>query len=237
MIRLAEVPAHLDAVVPLADAMEEELACWQARVGDVLTMVDPDGFFFRARLLPSRREVVVFETVSRAVEPLHPRWLCPAIPDRERMLVILQKAVELGATDIIPLVTEHSSAAGGRRHGQDKSATWSRIVLQAARQCRRAILPRLHARQSLRTFLAESIGGKTAFLDTREPRMPLNLWHDPHQALAIMCGPEGGWSEEERLLMLEHHVTAVSLGRRLLRTETAAVAAMAVVTMLDDTFT
>ncbi|MBF0423020.1 MAG: RNA methyltransferase [Magnetococcales bacterium] len=240
MIRLGVIPATLsDQVVPLADGMEGVLERWQARPGEILTMVDPHGGCYRARLLPNLRQAVVFESLPATIEPSVPRRLCPALPDRERMLLILQKAVELGATDIIPLKTEHSSATGGPRHGQDKSSTWGKTLLKATRQCRRAKIPGLHSPQSLPQYLSTEFIGKQAFLDCRASPIPLFHWyHDyRHHPLAILSGPEGGWSDNERELMMRHSVTPVSLGSRLLRTETAAIAALAVVAMLDSTFT
>ncbi|MBF0131654.1 MAG: RNA methyltransferase [Magnetococcales bacterium] len=239
MIRLAWSPSRREEVVALEPDMGTTLERWQARPGDVLTMVDPAGRYFRARLLPRCMEAVVFESLPAEMEPRHPRRLCPVIPERERMLLILQKAVELGVTEIYPLLSERGQPVDETRHGQNKSSTWNRIILKAARQCRRAIIPRLHPVQPLDRFMAGNSDEKRAFLDAYEPRVPLPVWHQHHrdQPMALLCGPEGGWSDRERQLMSDHHITAVSLGHRILRTETAAIAALAVVATLDSTFT
>ncbi|HIJ85042.1 MAG TPA: RsmE family RNA methyltransferase, partial [Magnetococcales bacterium] len=226
-------------ILPLEDGMDAVLERWQARAGEVLTVVDPEGRYFRARLLPNRREVVVFEALPPGIEPANPRRLCPVIADRERMLWILQKAVELGATEIFPLVSQRSSAHGGERHGQDKFSTWGRVVLKAARQCRRAVLPTVHPVQSLEHFFARDVAEKRAFLDVREPRTALPVWHQRHggHPLAVLSGPEGGWNDGERQWMLCRDAVAVSVGHRVLRTETAAIAALAVLAAMDSTFT
>ncbi|MBF0172721.1 MAG: 16S rRNA (uracil(1498)-N(3))-methyltransferase [Magnetococcales bacterium] len=239
MIRLLHSPPGLGQVVALAMGMAEALDRWQARPGEILTVVDPEGRYFRARLLSGLREAVVFEPLPPGIEPARPRRLCPVIPDRERMLLILQKGVELGATEILPLISERSSAVGGVRHGQDKTAAWDRFVLKAARQCRRAIIPVLHPARSLEQFFADPVVEQRAFLDILESGIPLATWyrrcHD--HPLAILSGPEGGWTDRERQLMLDRGAMAVSLGYRILRTETAAIAAMAGLVTLDSAFT
>lgn len=239
MIRLAWSPSQREEVVALKPDMGATLERWQARPGDVLTMVDPQGRYFRARLLPHCVESVVFDPLPAQIEPKYPRRLSPVIPERERMLLILQKAVELGATEICPLLSERAQPIDESGHGQSKSSTWNKIILKAARQCRRAIIPTLHPVQTLDQFIAGNSDEKRAFLDVYEPRTPLHVWHQRHQdqPIALLCGPEGGFSDRERQMMIDHQVTAVSLGHRILRTETAAIAALAVVAALDSTFT
>lgn len=239
MIQLAHIPPHPGATVPLAGDAEIALDHWQARPGEIVTVVDPDQAFFRARLLPNRKDVVVFESLPAAIEPKQPRRLCPVIPDRERMVFILQKAVELGATDIHPLVSERSSIRDGTGRGQDKSGTWAKVVRKAARQCRRARIPTLHPSQPLELYFGNQREEQRAFLETIEPRIPLFTWYQCHanQPIAILSGPEGGWNDRERQFMLDQKATAVSLGYRILRTETAALAALATLAAQDSAFT
>ncbi|MBF0110001.1 MAG: RsmE family RNA methyltransferase [Magnetococcales bacterium] len=241
MIRLVHSPSVMGQAIPLAPGMEGILQHWQARAGEILTMADPGGHLYRSRLLTGLKEAVVFEKLSSGIEPPGPRWLCPVLPDRERMILIVQKGVELGATVIQPLISERSSAGdgGGMSSSQDKSATWNRVALRAARQCRRAIIPELHPVRTLEEFLRADPPRHRAFLDPGTDRTPLVAWHragmrDP---LALLSGPEGGWSDRERGVLLQAGTTAISLGFRILRAETAAIAAMAVVAALDGAFT
>lgn len=244
LLRIASVPTHLEQDIALAGDVDKLLTAWMARVGEVFTVVDPDGHFFRARLLADACRVPcrvrVIEGISSGVEPPHWRQLCPAVPSRERMIWIIQKAVELGVTEIQPLLTDRANTVIRGAPRQDKSTTWSRVALRAARQCRRAIIPVVHEPVPLDVYLrCKRVAQFRFFLDTLGEREILIHWKErlPLGSVAVLSGPEGGWTQRERLLLQEEGVVPTTLGDRLLRTETAALAALAVVMMADSAFT
>lgn len=241
LIRLAAVPAGLEQDAPLATGFEGALAAWEARPGDIVTVADPEDRFYRARLLNGAGLVRPFERLAAAVEPPAPRRLCPGIPDRERMIWTIQKGVELGATEIQPLWTRHSHGAGDDGPRQDKSGTWNRVARKAARQCRRGRIPpvlppvgldvlltRLH-REEILLYL-DTLGDRTSLTGCLLARAGNG---GPVPSLTLLSGPEGGWSDGERVRLREAGGVAVSLGERVLRAETAAVAAMAVIMAID----
>lgn len=225
-IRLACPPEALERSTPLADDAEAALAAWQARVGEIFTVVSPCGRFYRARLLPGAREVRPFEEISPAVEPPAGRVLLQSLPERERMLWIIQKAVELGATGIQPLLP-----MGGEGHGprQDKSSIWDKVAREAARQCRRAMVPPVHAPRLLAEALPSIRDEALLLLDVGEGRVPLaRLVHGLARVpVHLLVGHEGGWHPEERRAALEAGAVRIGVGARILRTETAALAALA----------
>ncbi|MBF0323328.1 MAG: RNA methyltransferase, partial [Magnetococcales bacterium] len=149
--------------------------------------------------------------------------------------------VELGVTDIQPVVSERSSAtSGGPSHHQDKANTWVRVVRKAAIQCRRAILPELLPPTPL-AGMADTLLPNEALLcmDVVGKRQPLFALAPAlvNRPLTLLVGPEGGWSDQERKYIQSFGGIVVSVGSRVLRTETAGMAALAVLAAADGTFT
>ncbi|MBF0152453.1 MAG: RNA methyltransferase [Magnetococcales bacterium] len=241
MIRLAKVPAILEEPISLAPGMEGVLARWQPHPGDILTVVDPAGGLYRARFLGSGQGVRPFAALPGSVEPRHRRRLAQALPDRERMLWVVQKSVELGVTEIQPVVSARSCRMSGEdAPRQDKSMTWPRIIRKAAMQCRRATIPEIHAPVPLAQIPQTVLSGELLlFMDVAGQRQSLfalapDLADTP---LTLLVGPEGGWSDQERDLIHASGGLAISLGSRVLRTETAGMAALAVIAAAEGTFT
>ncbi len=239
LIRLAAAPAAMESEITLAPGFEPVLAAWGARRGEILTVADPAGCFYRARLLADDGRVRVFERLPPGVEPLFARRLCPAITDRERMIWTIQKGVELGATEIQPLQTRHGQPGDGSGPRQDKSATWNRVARKAARQCRRGRIPAVLPPIDLQGLLTRIPPGEILFFfDVSGERVSLDRWTGKLNApVTLLIGPEGGWSDGERDHMRGAGAVAVSLGARLLRAETAALAALAVLMTADIPFT
>ncbi|NGZ29086.1 MAG: RsmE family RNA methyltransferase, partial [Magnetococcales bacterium] len=147
MLCLTDPPTGLEQAACLTPDSLPRLAQWQARVGSLLTVFDGQGGYYRGRLLDEAGNIHLFQRLPAGVEPLAPRLLWQAIPDKERMLWIIQKAVELGVGEIQPVMTQHSNhqpRPQGGKPSQDKSTIWAKTALEAARQCRRAILPPIH---------------------------------------------------------------------------------------------
>ncbi|MBF0310957.1 MAG: 16S rRNA (uracil(1498)-N(3))-methyltransferase [Magnetococcales bacterium] len=226
VIRVERVEGPEVAVLLTAEG-REALRRWSYRRGDILTVVDASGAGFRARLLDDGQRVVPFEALPCSPEPRRERILWQALPDKERMLFILQKGVELGMTAILPLLTRHSAGMPEA----DKLVTWNRVVLAAAKQCRRAVLPRVLSPLPLSEapggdwgechgWRLEVGGGVPHLHNLRRQR--------PEGGVILLVGPEGGWHPQERESLEEAGFRPASLGPRILRTETAALAGLAV---------
>ncbi|WP_158089457.1 RsmE family RNA methyltransferase [Magnetofaba australis] len=227
MIRLLETPVPgVESVLPIATAAALDI--WRARPGDILTVCAADGTFHRGRLLDNGAQVRVFEPLIPAPEPPAPRRLIQCLPNRERMRWIVEKAVEFGATELIPLACD-KAYVGEQAPKQDKSATWSRVALEAARQCRRATVPPVRTPQTLADLLAARDADEIWFMLDRDESQPLGVLAADlrHQPLSILVGPEGGWSVEERAVLRAAGAVTVRVGARVLRTESAGLAVLA----------
>ncbi|GAB4169044.1 MAG: hypothetical protein Tsb0017_11200 [Geothermobacteraceae bacterium] len=224
-----------ESEVPVKATSEQlqALKCWRARQGQILTFVDPELRGWRTRL-EARSDglwLVPFEELDAPPESPLAIDLYYALPDRERFELVLEKATELGVGRIIPFESRHSNTLAERDARQKKSHRWPDVLLRAALQCRRAMLPCLapvidwdgvlyHAAQAdLRLVLYE----KERSWRLREA---LEAEGRPRR-VAIVVGAEGGFDEEEIEQARGAGILPVSLGSRILRTETAAIAGLA----------
>lgn len=154
--------------------------------------------------------------------PISVRIAC-AVPRGDRWDWLLQKATELGAAEILPLETERSVV----KLRSDKRDRWQSIVREAAEQSERTILPRVHLPQSFDQFLGGEMAGMCLICTARGERPSLWSMLERPGPLTLLTGPEGGFSPAEVERATAAGYRPVSLGKRILRAETAPLAALA----------
>ncbi|MNY31204.1 Ribosomal RNA small subunit methyltransferase E [compost metagenome] len=155
------------------------------------------------------------------------------MPKGEKFEWIVQKATELGVSRIVPVLTERSVVKLQGDKAQDKVRRWQAIAKEAAEQCERALVPTVEAPVSFRAWLAASPAEAVTRLACleREGKVPLvKVLAQPlvPGAVELVVGPEGGFTPAEGEALVASGATAVSLGARILRTETASLAALAI---------
>lgn len=165
-------------------------------------------------------------------------WLFQGLPKSDKMEVIIQKAVELGAAGVIPVATRNAVVKLDAKKAEAKVRRWQAIAESAAKQSKRSYIPQVGMVMSL----------KEAFSYIEEQKFDLSMIPyelekgmdgikqvlgrlAPGQQIAVFIGPEGGFDEEEIKLALKMGVKPVSLGKRILRTETAGPAILALLMM------
>jgi len=215
----------------------ENLRGRTGRVGDLITITDKGGRDFRGRiftLTPDQGEVFIFETFEGSVEPSLEIHLLQALPKKERIEWIIQKTTELGVSSIVPFESDHSITLGERDALQRKSHRWQGVATKAAQQCRRARVPLLHPVVSFREAL--DFGGRSDLsflLWERESRQSMRSALAKSNAtirqVTLVVGPEGGFSAREIDWARRKQYILVGLGARILRTETAAIAAVTII--------
>jgi 16S rRNA (uracil1498-N3)-methyltransferase len=183
---------------------------------------------YLAEIVEARGDRVVFRVESGIESPPPPVkiTLCASLIKFDRFEWIVEKATELGVERILPVEAARSER-GLFEASRKRSERWERIARESSQQSRRTTLPEilpparfaaaLETEADLRLFLEE---------ETAPPMM--RALSQPPESAAVLLGPEGGWTESERELAAAAGWTAVSLGPQVLRAETAAVAAMAV---------
>jgi 16S rRNA (uracil1498-N3)-methyltransferase len=148
----------------------------------------------------------------------------------DRMEWILEKGTELGVERFIPVISARSEK-GLEKAADKRRERWSRLLQEASEQCRRDRLPELEGTVAFQDAIAMA-GRSRLFLEEQEgapvliTRLPQA--RRPEDTVCLLTGPEGGWTEQERAAALASGWDPVSLGRQILRAETAAIAAVAV---------
>jgi 16S rRNA (uracil1498-N3)-methyltransferase len=185
---------------------------------------------YLAEVKLARKQQVVFRVLEKlpGLEPAVPVALYVALIKFERLEVILEKATELGAGSI-HLVQTDRSEKGLERAAEKRFARWRRIILESSQQSRRSRLPELLAPVRLREALAADAAYRLWLDEERNGGSMLNAASDATTAdsVAMLIGPEGGWTPSERGAAISSGWKPVSLGPNVLRTETAAIAALA----------
>jgi len=153
-----------------------------------------------------------------------------AIYKFDRMEWALEKAVELGATRIVPVIAQrtspHLASSASKR-----AERWRRIVREAAQQARRASEPEVVEPMSLKEAVDSGAGTRIVLAEGEQGRTLKDVLagNQDHGPVALAVGPEGGWTQDELRRFADAGWTAASLGKNILRAETAAIAALAIV--------
>jgi 16S rRNA (uracil1498-N3)-methyltransferase len=154
------------------------------------------------------------------------------MPANERMDWLVEKATELGVASITPLLAERSVLKLKGERADKKRAHWKAVAVAACEQCGRNRVPTLHPAQTLADWLqAPPQDGQRLLLSLRPGTQPLRAAAPGHTGLVFLSGPEGGLSSAEEDLALAHGFAPVTLGPRVLRAETAPLAALAALTL------
>ena len=201
------------------------LSVLRLRVGDEVLLLDGGGHLGRAKLLSMSRSSAVAEILEswQEKEELLPLRLIQGLPRGEKFEWLLEKGVELGISTFTPVLSERSQVRG------EKFARWQKIIQESTRQSRRPLLPVLEELRPLQQALSETTETLRLML-WEEGSIPLNtaLPQEIPASCALLVGPEGGFSTAEALAAGAAGFVPVSLGKRILRTETAGMAVAAI---------
>ena len=202
--------------------------------GDEVQVFDGSGREFRAIVAQARRDFAELE-IRDEIEPLKPEsplqlTLAVALLKGEKFDLVVQKGTELGVNWFIPLVTRYADIKLRDDADAAKRVTrWQRIALEAAKQCGRSVVPEVNTPVSFESVLSENAcimfserGGESVEQSSGAPAKDNDL---ETQSVTAIIGSEGGWSDEELTQSREAGVPIVTLGGRVLRAETAAIAA------------
>jgi len=210
----------------------------RAQIGDALVVAGADGRAARMTVADVARDGVTLHLDSYVEEDASARpevVLVQALLKGEKMDFVVQKATELGAAALYPIVTEHVVVRYDMKKAAAKTARFQKIADEAAKQCGRASLMRVAPVGSIDAILADaalfgSADTTVIFCYERERTHSIRaLFREATQGrVVLIVGAEGGFSPDEAACLTAAGAHAVSLGRRILRAETAAIAALTV---------
>lgn len=223
VIRAKEDVRHIAKVLRLKEGAEIEIS-------------DSSQWEYRARISQIQEDEVVAQIVDKqkfAREPELRVTLFQGIPKQSKLETIIQKCVELGVDRIVPVFMERTVVADRGRLSK-KQERWQKISAEAAKQCRRGLVPEIanacgfeEMLEMLRDF--ERVLFPYENETGRTMKDCLRGLEKKPQSAALIIGPEGGFSDREAGQLKEMGADCVSLGKTILRTETAGPAAMAMI--------
>lgn len=199
-----------------------------------------DGKEYRCGITSMTEDEILCELYfvkEEAVELASRITLFQGLPKSDKMELIIQKAIELGVFEIVPVVTERTIVKLDPKKEKSKLGRWQGIAEAAAKQSKRGIIPAVHAPVRFQDALklAEKLDSKV---------IPYELAEDmeytrevfskimPGQSIGVFIGPEGGFSEKEIAMAKQAGVHPITLGRRILRTETAGITVLSILMYL-----
>src|SRR5712691_8395662 len=214
---------------------------------DVLRMKRGD----RAVLFNGRGREITAEIIDLSCDEVHlrrlqetetPPFRCritlgQAIPKGKNMDLIVQKAVEIGAAEIAPLISERTIVDLGPKEAEQKRAKWQQIAIEAAKQCGQNWLPAVHRPRKLKQFFSEESPHDLRLIGSLQPdaihlKKILSAYLEQHRdrptAVLMMVGPEGDFTPAELALAKTHGCLPITLGPIILRVETAAIYCLSV---------
>jgi 16S rRNA (uracil1498-N3)-methyltransferase len=221
-----------EAVLPAEEA-HHLTRVMRLGAGDDVAVFDGRGREFRARVLSAERgrvRIELLETIAPAPEARVPLTLIQAVLKGDKMDAVVRDATMLGVSAIEPVITSRTIA----RPPRGENARWSRVAVSSAKQCRRAVVPSIAAARPFTDWLAASAHGLRLMLvepsagDRDVCSLRVLEVHAP-ASLALIAGPEGGWTQDERQQAEQAGCIAVTLGGLTLRADAIALAAIAVV--------
>ena len=210
------------------DAANHVTRVLRLREGDAITLFDGRGGEYAARIARMQRgsvrvEVGAHSTIERE-SPLE-LTLLQGIARGERMDLIVQKATELGVTRIVALTTERSVVRLDAQQAERKAAHWRAVAVAACEQCGRNRVPAIEEPVDYATALGHNAALKL-LLDPTAPQ-PMSRPGADVGSIALLVGPEGGFTDTEAELARRAGFEPRHMGPRVLRTETAAITALA----------
>lgn len=200
------------------------------RNGSVVEVFNGEGVVTQAQLIEVDRRTMHLQlgTLTQTAAAPQRLYCACAVLKNQAMDRVIQKATELGATDLVPLYTEHTQIPKNARNSEARQQHWQRIVESTAEQCGQNHLPQLHWPRDLTAYLDLLPTTQGIVLALGGDRFPPTL---PAVDTLVLSGPEGGWSTQEVSLIQTAGLQVAQIGELVLRAETAPLAGLVSVQM------
>lgn len=230
------IPLSPGQTISLPEAVAHHIHVLRLRPGASITLFNGEGGEYAASLTTvekRRATATVTAHSNRDVELAHAITLAQALPEGTKMDWIIEKAVELGASAIQPLAAQRCVVRLTSERAPKKLQHWQGIAIAATEQCGRNRVPRIADLVEFTSWLGQP-SSQPRILLTPRAELKLTEWarQQSPQALTLVIGPEGGFTEQEEMFAKQAGAIPLSIGTRVLRTETAGMAALAALNAL-----
>lgn len=223
-------PLNLGETIALPESIAHHIQVLRLPVNSDIQLFNGEGGEFTATLTDMAKKQVM--VTLKAHDPIerelrHQLTLAQALPEGNKLDWILEKSTELGATRIQPLSAQRCVVKLNAERAEKKAEHWNAVLIAAAQQCGRNRIPALLPLTAFTPWMKQPDSQPRIMLTPRATHS-LAQWaqQNPPQDVTIMIGPEGGFSPEEEALAASSGTTMCSFGPRILRTETAGLAAI-----------
>lgn len=215
-------------------AAQQALTFWSPVVGDSVTVCDCQDTWFRARICQLNDDGASILPCKRIDSPESTVEICvfQALPSKERFDLVMQKLTEIGVTRIVPFISQHSVSRDELDVEQSKSHGWSEVIQSAAKQCQRGMLPELTAVQLWDDLFDDLMQWDVKVLLDEQSRgwsLADGVGSGKPTRVAIIVGPDAGFARHQVEQAQQHGAVPITLGNRILATETAAIVAATLV--------
>lgn len=225
-----------DKIIIDTDDVGHIVKALRYREGDEITVCDGEKNDYLCRIADVSKSEIICDIVEKwenEAESTVKTVLCLALPKGDKSDFVIQKSVELGVSEIIMFEAENSvaKASSDKRAEEKKLSKWQKTALEAAKQCGRGIIPRVIGIYSYEKALSEALKcDKQLFFYEKEKSGKIDdISWDGISSVSYFIGPEGGFSQNEVDFAQKSGVDMITLGKRILRLETAAVTAAAII--------
>ena len=199
--------------------------------GQLICVYENKSYLCSINYFENGYKINVIEEITKDVELNKKVILYQAVIKNDKFDLVIQKATELGVTDIVPTIFSRSVVKVDDSKKDNKLNRYEKIVKEACEQSHRLVLPMIHAYQKVKTIkLDEDTLGLIAYENNGDYSSFKNalLDVDKYNKVAIVIGPEGGFSNDEVNYLVKNGFKNISLGKRILRSETASMYALSV---------
>ncbi len=200
------------------------------KADDPLILFNGTGLEFNCSIISANKKqtiIKILDSFESQKESSLNTHLGQVISKSDRMDFAIQKAVELGISEITPLKSDFVGFKLSEVRLEKKIRHWEHVITSACEQCHRNVLPQLNPPIQLETWLSKTNADLKLIFDTGKDSH--NLSYDAPDSIALAIGPEGGFSENELQTALKNEFNISSLGPRVLRTETATTTAISII--------
>ncbi len=200
----------------------------RAKVDEEIIICDGYGTDYLCRLIGINKKQVLAEIIEKYENKNEPELkitLYQGLPKGDKMELVIQKCIEIGVDRIIPVITDNTVVKIGDK-AEKKNLRWNKIAEAAAKQCGRGKIPHVDKILSFKDAVETSKtldGAIIPYENERKKNIREFVKSFRGKSIGIFIGPEGGFSENEITLCVENNISSVSLGKRILRTETAGL--------------
>ena len=204
------------------------------KAGFTFNIFDNSGTEFSATIIDINKREVKIEVLEQLYTELPTDLkitLFIALSKGDRMEFAIQKAVELGVHAITPIISEHTVVRLSAKRLERKTEQWQKLIISACEQSGRCLIPVLNQVCAIDQIITSPPTGLSLLLDHRS-KQTLSQLEKPIASMNLLVGPEGGLSAIERENLIKAGFCGIRLGPRVLRTETAPMAALAAIQML-----